>query len=391
MFNSADKEIFRKRLAELAGSSLGLDIFPRLNWFSWRPAPLAEDESCFWDGLKMIAKYAVSFCLFPWVIFYLFPWIIGYRDGKWFENEVKFLYLLQLYGALWAGWATTTTGLTTRALHRTINTYIIPYISPAAIATISAELEKKLDRRKFLIISWCVGITSAAVAGFLVNHDVDYRIGSLEILVWALGWAVLYTTATAVVNIASFYSVFAKNLDKDALKLFKISPAQSSLFSSVASLGNILLSFWFGIAISIAIAIPFLFIDRNSASNSLSFTIHFFPSKNAFVLAHVIVTSLLAVGIGAIVFTRSDVALRQAARLATNSTLRWIEHEMALLSRVSSLDEADWKQLLALKDLHKDVVAGGSYRSALLSGLSLVMPLIAPLLSLLPKILEKTK
>jgi hypothetical protein len=197
-----------------------------------------------------------------------------------------------------------------------------------------------------------------------------------------------FATSAGVVNVARFYATFASHLQNDAQGLFKVDPARSSLLTSVASLGYQSLFFWFGIAVSIAFVIPFSVKDWVLVPRDLSLLTQINISENTFVLVDVVATSFFSIGVGIIVFLGTEAALRRAARISAKSTLRLIENEVTLLvKRLAQLDEAGWKRLSELRNWHKEVTLAGSYRGVLLSGMSLLIPLIAPLLSLLAKIL----
>jgi hypothetical protein len=382
MSDSLNDMTLEERVAELTGSSLGLDVFPRRNWMQWRPAPASgAGENYYAAGILMTAKYLTVFCLFPWLVHKL--------TGRWFGSGTGSLYVLQIYGGLWAGWATATTGLTARALRRTIDTEIIPVMSEAAVLATSRELGQRFERRHFLTVSWSFGFLSAGLAGILVRQDIGAYSGQGEILFWSAGWAILFATSAGVVNVARYYAAFANHLEDDAPALFVLSPDRSPLLTSIASLGHRTLMFWLSIAVSIALILPFSIVDWSHFPQNVSLLHGFTIETNRFVLVDVVATSFFSIGVGTVVFLGSEAALRRAARISANVTLRSIEVEVArLFAQMRELDDAGWKRLSELKNLHEEVAVAGSYRGAVFSGISILIPFITPVLSLILKYLH---
>jgi hypothetical protein len=165
-------------------------------------------------------------------------------------------------------------------------------------------------------------------------------------------------------------------------------PAHSTLVTSVASVAQRMMLFWFGIAVSIAVVLPFGVLEHYSTVpsffSSLSWSMfQLDPSNNWFVLVEVPITGFFSIGLGTIVFLRSEAAIRGVVKDVTRSTLRFIEREVADLSiRLKELDEAHLKRLMELSALHNGVAKAGSYRSLIISGLSVLIPFIIPVASL---------
>jgi len=59
-----------------------------------------------------------------------------------------------------------------------------------------------------------------------------------------------FATAAKVVMVSRFYGVFAAHLQDDPGRLYALDPAQSPLVTSIASVAQTMLLFWFGIAVS---------------------------------------------------------------------------------------------------------------------------------------------
>ena len=173
-------------------------------------------------------------------------------------------------------------------------------------------------------------------------------------------------------------------------------PARSTLVTSIAAVAQRVMLFLFAGAVSIALVIPFAVKDWSSWWASTYYSpapglFHSLPAAlftldlphNSFVGIDVIVIGFFSIGFGTIVFLRNEAALRQAVNTVTRSTLRLVEIEVADLShRLGALDEANWSRLAELNALHKEVATAGSYRSIIVSGLSVMVPFVIPLISL---------
>ena len=80
---------------------------------------------------------------------------------------------------------------------------------------------------------------------------------------------------------------------------------------------------------------------------------------------------------------RHEAAIRLVVEDVTRATLRLIEAEVARLrNRFKELSEVDWRRLTELNLLHDKVAMAGSYRSVIISGLSVLVPFVIPVVSL---------
>ncbi len=376
------KEILEIRVDEITGISMGLDIFPRRNWFSWNNKPVeATLAHPYRDGFKVGVLYVAVFCGLPLLVRYA-------GVASW--AKVPQLYAFQLYGAFWAGWATATTKLAAASTARLIKTDIIPFLSDPTAQRIADDL-RLFNRPGPLAVSLVIGLAAAVLGAVLMHVDLGGEAPWTEMIFWAAGWWILFTTSANVVINGQYYAAFSRNVVMDSDKLFAPEPSNSSLILNLASLGQIMLLFWFGIAISIALIFPIAMTDwshfgfNNSLQNSTD------PPFGRFVLTDVMATGFFSIGLGTIVFLTHEAGIRRAIRACVSDTLRSIEAATAdLLASGASLSDDDEKSLAALSARHADVAASGSYRSAIISGVSLCIPLIPPLASELTKLWPPT-
>jgi hypothetical protein len=297
-----------------------------------------------------------------------------------FDDRSCELIRLQVYGALWAGWVTVTARIASSPILKTIEEDILPELSETAVERICADLERRYSRKRVLASAWTLGAAGAIAAGYLVDHDLATALLPLpsiwQILIWCLGWMVLYAAAAKVVNVSQLYLFFALNLADTPKGLYLIDPARSPLVLSVARLAQTMLWFWLAIAVSIALAIPFGIDFTQRALLPLD--------RNLFVGLDVLAIGTVSIGLGTVIFLQCEAAMRRSVRKVTYSTLRLIEEEAAkLLQKIAVMNDADWKRLSELDALRDEVVKAGSYRSVIASGLSVLVPFIVPIATLI--------
>ena len=112
------------------------------------------------------------------------------------------------------------------------------------------------------------------------------------------------------------------------------------------------------------------------------------PAFTMFELLVVPITSAFSLPFGTYVFLRSENAISRAVESKIRNTLRATEQEIeSLFSRREGLSEAEWQQLKMQTELHKALATAGGYRSFVFSGVSLLVPVIGPAVTLLLKAL----
>ena len=107
-------------------------------------------------------------------------------------------------------------------------------------------------------------------------------------------------------------------------------------------------------------------------------------AQNSFILAEVFLAGWFSIGVGTVIFVGSEAAIRRSVKAVTHTTLLQVEREAAkLTARMDVLTADQFARLNDLNVLHNDVAGTSSYRSFILSGLSLLVPFIIPVLGLL--------
>jgi hypothetical protein len=367
-------------IAEIERGSMGLNVLPPirtwvrvhvllpiLTWLGVRDPAAANRMTNPWRaGLAVVVAYIVIFIGLPYLVYSI---LVYCRPHDLKLNFNHGLYALQLYGALWAGWATVSTNIVVRSLCRTIRTEIAPRLQDQTSKAITRWIRANFARRAVLCRCWAVGVLCSIIAGVLIFGDLP-NLTRAEVTFWSLGWCLLFATSTGVVIVGRFYSAFAAHLDQEVASLYPIDPTQSSLLRSVDSLGQRMLLFWFLIAVSIAL----IYVPKTLLVLELS--------SSRFIIVEVALAGFFSIGVGTWVFLGTQVAIRHAAWSATDPVLRVIEAKTAakLAGQTELPDEEGWKELARLEEWHTKIASSLSVRSRILSVLSLVLPFI-PLVS----------
>jgi len=363
------REELRRNLESLLDGGLGLAVFPTAILRRWAHLrPRSARGSATWRGAQIFFVYLLLFCGLPWAVHLLF-------STRFHPSQA--LTALQVYGAFWAGWSTITAIFTSQTVLGIIERDVLPHIPEDTCAKLTAKLCQSYPQTRLLLQSWLMAAAGAALAGILV-----YRSGKtplLEIVWWSFGWAILFATSAKVVAVASFYRVFPDALaDAFAGRLW-LDPARSELVESVARIGKVILLFWVGIAFSISL----ILLARLDWSALLLGKWRLLKDTASFVAIEVPITGFFSIGVGVLVFLFSEAGIRAAVRNAQLRSLERIDAEVGShLDRLDRLTSDEMQRLEKLRTLHSEIAGGDSYRSFVISSLSVLLPFV-PLLSLL--------
>ncbi len=330
----------RTDIAFLLGNTLGAD-----------PLKSRKSRSPIIVGFSWGIGYALLFCGLPW---------IGFRPTFVFRQTEE-LFWLSIWGSCYFACASALAVSTSSAISGVIERNILPALSERATIAIDNDVVSRFSDKRVSMVSLLVAAVAAAVSAEELYRDL--KPPSMLPIGWVCcGYFILYITAARTTYIARFYGIFAAHLKIDSDRIYALDPAHSLQVARIAWIGQRVLLFWFGIVCLVATLFPL-----------------FSKHLHHFVQFVVPTASFFSVVFGTIVFLNSESDIRSVVKESSESTLQSTETEIGdLFNRRSSLDDLEWKRLNVLTSLHDKLVATGSYRSALLSGLSLSVPLVGP-------------
>jgi hypothetical protein len=181
-----------------------------------------------------------------------------------------------------------------------------------------------------------------------------------------LGYFFLFFTAARVTDATRFYEILAEALSMERAQICPPDPSHSAIVMRVASIGRRILLFWLGIAFSVLTMLIFL------------------PPFPHFAGAVVAIASFFSIGLGTIVFLRSEMHIASAVYDVIISTLRDTEAEiMRLGGSLASLTSDGSERLKELVEFHKELSTTGGYRNVVLTSMSILAPLLGPVMTFL--------
>jgi hypothetical protein len=319
-------------------------------------------RSLIYRALFDAVSYAIVFCGLPWILF---------RDSGP-------LFWLSVWASCYFAFAAAIARVTSSSILKVIENSILPDLSETDLAAVDEDLARRFDIRKVSIVAVVVALVATAVSAVVLHYDLMRHCpAESSASFWQIAWLccgyfLLYFTAARATYVARFYGTFANHLKIDSDRLYALDPAHSRQVVHIASVGQRILLFWFGIVCAVATLYPLFY--------------RCFPW---FVIFVVPVASFFSVGFGTIIFLKSEEDIRSVVKKVSRATLNALEKEIEeLFSRRSTLDESQWERMRVSIASRDHLIATGSYRSAVFSWLNILGPLALPLI---PPLIEAWK
>jgi hypothetical protein len=315
---------------------------------------LSNARSTLSGALFTAVSYAIVFCGLPWILF----------------KDSGPLFWLSVWASCYFAFAAAIARATSWSIFKVIENSILPDLSDTATAVIDEDLARRFDSTRVSIVALRVALIATAVSAIVLYCDVMRHCpAKSSASLWQIGWLccgyfILYFTAARATYVARFYGTFATHLKIDSDRLYALDPARSRQVVHIASVGQRVLLFWFGIVCAVATLYPL-----------------FYRCLPWFVIFVVPVASFFSVGFGTVIFLNSEKDIRSVVKKVSRATLNSLEKEIEdLFTRRSTLDESQWQRMRVQIASRDHLIATGSYRSAVLSWLNILGPLALPLI-----------
>ena len=273
---------------------------------------------------------------------------------------------------------------------------ILPYATPAYVAAVADDLE----RRDTALMRWVVPLLVALLAGAASTMAQDYecprivgsrfagtvecpltasaRFGPVRLFWTVIGFYLSFVAARGVL-VGRFYEPFARRLDLAREKFYVLGAAETPLVRGVAGLARQMLILW---------AMIFLAILSIMLLGAEFLGDYRFQGRSPLLWFVVPTAGFASVGYGSLLYLRSEAAIRETLR-------RFAAAQAEALQRLANarLDPAagrlpeDSDEAEQLSAWHDRILAGARYGNRLGTVLSVALPFVMPLLSLVRALL----
>jgi hypothetical protein len=314
-----------------------------------------------------------------WLAFYAVAWALieglAYRMGV--PPQPKLVSLLA-WGGCYAAAAIYLAQAATEAVFDTVSREILPHASPAYCASVARDLERRYPPLFLTFVPLALGAASLVAAFWAIDQDAGpgrIPLRAPELWLWAATFLYYFVCAARAVIAARFYLSFACCLERERSSFYVMAASETPLIKGLARLGGLLLGFWamifLGVLSIMLLAVIPLGDYAFRGSSKLLFTL-------------IPIAGFFSLGFGSLVYLTSESQIRGVLRRFTSDQAGILQRAAnGLLDPLAGRLGPDPAELERIADWHDRIVAGGLYGSRVRVGLSIVLPLLLPVVSLI--------
>jgi hypothetical protein len=281
----------------------------------------------------------------------------------------------------WAAWYITSTAYFARAatdrILATVERDLIPNSPPSYLDAVAFDLERRATNPRAVAPQLLTAALLSAAGAWAIVVDLKIQFVWTPQMLFGLGVMFLrFVVAARMTAAARFYLSFAEHLDElDGRAFYVLRTADSPLVRALAKVANQVLIFWvltfLAILPVLLVALPWL--DNYSLPPASLFLMFFIPA-----------TGFLSVGMGSLVYLRSEADVRAAvARFTQRQAAALQKKADALFDPLSGRMPGDPEELERLIEWQDRVLAGGRYGSRFGTTISVALPFLLPAASLI--------
>jgi hypothetical protein len=357
----SDEERLLAALDRLLRRAMGISM-PAYGSARLAPLPFAS----IWSGAYVLAAAAV----------------LGLSEYLGTRSDPRFVSLI-VWGLVYFTAVLFLTRTATLRVLGTVRRDILPYATPAFIAAVADDLE----RRDSGLMRWTVPLIAALLAmvasGVALANEKpaieDLYHYAPERVFWSLVACYLCFAAARGVLVGRFYEPFALRLAEAEDRFYVLGAADTPLVRAVASLGQQMVALWAMIFVAI-LSIMLLGADFLGPYG--------FSGRSPFLWFVVPVAGFASVGYGSLVYLRSEAAIRAALRRFAAAQAEALQRRCnAQLDPAADRLPDDPGEVERISGWHDQILAGARYGNRLGTVLSFALPFIMPLLSLVRALL----
>jgi hypothetical protein len=274
---------------------------------------------------------------------------------------------------------------TTQKIFDTVRHDIVPNATDEYLDAVAADLEAHFTVRQRIGLPLLVAAISTAAATYAFGQDINAeftvpgRIHSAPMLLWGASYFLCFYAAAAGVVGAQFHLFFARHLDAVSSRFYALAAAETPIVKGLAKLGTQVLIYW--VLIFLAIASCMLVTVLPPDAHELRHT--------SLLLSTMIPISLFfSLGFGTLVYLASEASIRATLQRFTARQTAALQKRMNdMLFPAGNIVPADTAELDRLIAWHDRITGGGRYGSRIGAAVSITLPLIMPVATLLVKVL----
>jgi hypothetical protein len=359
---SADKQRLMQALGKVLDVAMGIRPFAP-EWLFGRPSP---------------ASVALG-----WLVIY----IPAAAAALWFsagwplaDGHAKLAGLIAWATLYFAGAIAAARAATAAALD-IVRHDILPHATDDYARAVADDILNRAGRKGWQALRWLFAAGAAAVAVWATLLDVapvhwSAKPFPFDLLLWAVTCFYLSLTAARAVMYATFHQSFASKLDPAIAPLYALDAAETPLVLGLSRLNSRILGFWAVIFLTIVAVLALVLLPDP----------YDLPDKSTLLFILVPFAGFFSLGFGSFVYLQNESEIRAALRRFTLAAAKPFQRRASELLRQPNgkeLGEADAAELERLRGLSERIIAGGRYGSRLLTGFSILLPLILPIVGLI--------
>ncbi|MDB5691177.1 MAG: hypothetical protein JWO81_240 [Alphaproteobacteria bacterium] len=287
------------------------------------------------------------------------------------------------WGALYFAAALYLAQSTTERIYNIVERDILPHASERYKAAVAESLVRSYPLARLFGIPLLVALAAIVAAHRTLAFDLSPHIPAWprapETWLWVISYLIYFWTAAIAVVAARFYRIFAKHLELDQDRFYVLGAADTPLVKGLARLGTQVLIFW-----------VFIFLATlSSMVLAVLPTGWNLPPDSWLLFLMVPVCGFFSLGFGSIVYLESEDVIRSTLQRFTNEAASKLQAASnALLDPRSGKVPDSRERLDLLAGWHDRILEGGRYGSRIRAAVSIALPLLLPVASIIVQIFK---
>jgi hypothetical protein len=288
---------------------------------------------------------------------------------------------LLAWGALYFAAALYLAQSSTERIYDIVERDILPHASDRYKAAVADSLARSYPLTRLVWLPLLVAIAAIVAAHRTLAVDVSPQLPAWprapETWLWIVSYLLYFWTAGIAVVAARFYRIFAMHLELDQDRFYVLGAADTPLVKGLARLSTQVLIFW-----------VFIFLATLSSMVLAVLPPEWrLPPDSRLLFLMVPVCGFFSLGFGSIVYLETENVIRSTLqRFANEAAAKLQAASNALLDPRGGKVPDSRERLDLLADWHDRILDGGRYGSRMGAGVSIALPLLLPVASIVVQV-----